>query len=194
MKVWGITGGVGMGKSAAGELLTQRQVRVVDTDSLARELTAPGTPALNEIQSEFGSDMVQADGQLDRKRLAERVFQDASARARLESILHPRIAAQWRNQVEDWRVGDASDAAVLIPLLFERGYEAEFSAVVVVACTKATQRERLRQRGWTDTEIESRNAAQWAIEDKMARARFVVWTEGSFVQHGRQWDRILSAA
>ncbi|HRI13471.1 MAG TPA: dephospho-CoA kinase [Verrucomicrobiota bacterium] len=192
MNVWGITGGVGMGKSTAGELLALRGVRVVDTDVLARELTEPGTVALEEIKTAFGSEIMLADGRLDRKGLAELVFGDLSARVRLESILHPRIAAAWRSRLDQWKISGVMEAAVLIPLLFERGYQAEFTAVVAVACTESTQRKRLFRRGWADDQIDSRNSAQLPVADKMARARYVVWTEGTLSTHERQWDRILA--
>ncbi len=193
MKLLGVTGGIGMGKSTAGGLLEARGIRVVDSDALARQATESGTPGLAEIREAFGVAMLHPDGSLNRARLAEVVFSQTEARERLETILHPRIALAWRAQVQQWAREGQTHAAVLIPLLFERGYEAEFSAVVAVACTKASQRKRLTERGWSEGDIDARNAAQLPVEEKITRARFVVWTEGSIDVHARQWDRILAA-
>jgi dephospho-CoA kinase len=193
MKVIGVTGGIGMGKSTAASLLAERCVAVTDTDQIARDQTAPGTEALREIQAVFGPDIVADDGTLRREQLAEIVFRDEAARKILEGILHPRIAAAWRKQLTDWRDGGCARAAVIIPLLFERDYAAEFDATVCVACSSGTQRERLRQRGWTDEQIQARNSAQLPVEEKLNRSRFVVWTEGRLEVHARQWDRILAA-
>lgn len=191
MQLLGITGGIGMGKSTAGKLLKERGLPVVDTDDLARWESAAGTSGFEEIVSAFGKDCVGPDGQLDRARLAQRIFSDSGARKRLEEILHPRIANAWKIEVIRCREAGHSRMAVLIPLLFERGYEGEFSAVVTMACSESTQRERLRARGWSDGQIQARNEAQLPVVEKMVRARFVVWTEGELEIHRRQWDRIL---
>lgn len=191
MRLLGITGGIGMGKSTAGQLLHDRGLIVVDTDQLAREASAAGTPGFEEIVSAFGYEVVGSDGQLDRARLAQRVFGDLEARQRLEGILHPRIASSWRSAVLRHREAGHSEMAILIPLLFERGYQDEFSMVVTVACSEASQRARLHSRGWSDSQIQARNQAQMPVFEKMVRARFVVWTEGELEVHRQQWDRIL---
>src|SRR5215469_16042732 len=103
MKLCGLTGGVGMGKSTAAGFFLQLGVRIVDTDELAHELVQPGQPALAEIQKAFGAGMVGADGRLKREELANLVFFDANARRDLEAILHPRIRDRWQAQVEIWR-------------------------------------------------------------------------------------------
>lgn len=180
-----------MGKSTAGQLLSARGILVIDTDQLAREESAAGTSGFEEIVSAFGREVIGPDGQLNRARLAQRIFEDSSARLRLEGILHPRIANSWRAEVERAREAGHSEMAVLIPLLFERGYQEEFSMVVTVACSEDTQRLRLQSRGWSDSQIQARNQAQLPVAEKMVRARFVVWTEGELETHRRQWDRIL---
>lgn len=81
--------------------------------------------------------------------------------------------------------------AVLIPLLFERQYERSIGRIIAVACSCETQRSRLMERGWSDREIEDRNAAQISVPEKMQRADFVVWTEGDLGSHERQLERIL---
>ena len=191
MKLFGLTGGVGMGKSTADGLLRERGVDVVDTDLLARALVEPGQPALAEIQAAFGGDMVDAQGRLRRDALARRVFGDAAERKELESILHPRIRVLWERQVETWRAEGRPRAVVVIPLLYETAAAALFDAVICVACSAATQRPRLRARGWDDGQISQRINAQWPVEKKMELANYVVWTEGGLEAHASQLERII---
>jgi dephospho-CoA kinase len=134
MKVFGLTGGIGMGKSTAERLLLKLGVPVIDTDLLARQIVEPGQPALREIQSAFGNEIVSSDGQLRREELARIVFSDANSRQKLEAILHPRIRKLWQVQIETWRKEDRPLAVVVIPLLFETGAESEFSATLCLAC------------------------------------------------------------
>jgi len=193
MIVLGLTGGVGMGKSTVGDLLRQRGVPVVDTDALAREVVEPGQPAWEEIRRVFGDAVLDAQGRLRREEVARRVFASEPLRRQLEAITHPRIRARWHAQLAQWRAQGQRLAVVVIPLLFEVQAETEVDAVLCVACSAATQRERLRARGWTDQQIEERLRAQWPVERKLARARFVVWTEGGLEVTAAQVDRILSS-
>ncbi|HOX58360.1 MAG TPA: dephospho-CoA kinase [Candidatus Paceibacterota bacterium] len=191
MKVLGLTGGIGMGKSAAAQLLRARGFPVVDTDDLARQVVEPGQPALAEVRDAFGAEIIAPDGRLRRKELAQRVFADAAARTRLESILHPRIRLLWREQIAAWRAEGHRLAVVVIPLLFETQAETELDATICVACSAATQRDRLLARGWPAKQIEQRIRAQWPVEQKMARADYVVWTEAGLDVHAAQLERIL---
>ncbi len=191
MKLLGLTGGVGMGKSTVADLLRSLGLPVVDTDQLARELVAPGQPALEEIRTAFGPEVVDETGVLRRDRLAEKVFSDSAARRRLEAILHPRIREQWLAAADVWRVAGKRGGVVVIPLLFETDAQGHFDATICVACTPASQRERLRARGWSNAEIDRRCAAQWPIERKMAAADYVVWTEGDLAATRSQLLRIL---
>jgi dephospho-CoA kinase len=191
MKVCGLTGGVGMGKSTAAEFLRARRVSVVDTDELARQLVQPGQPALTEIQTEFGKKVIAPDGRLRRDVLARIVFADAAARKKLETILHPRIRERWLAQVEIWRRKNRALAVVVIPLLFETRAESHFNKIICVACSVPTQRQRLLSRGWTPEQIQQRLAAQWPVEQKISRADFVVWTDGALDAHAQQLERIF---
>jgi dephospho-CoA kinase len=191
MKVCGLTGGVGMGKSTAAQILRARGAQVVDADELARQLVQPGQPALNEIQAAFGKKIVAPGGRLRRDELARIVFSDAPAREKLEAILHPRIRERWLAQIETWRKENRALAVVVIPLLFETRAESHFDKIICVACSAATQRERLLARGWTPEQIQQRLAAQWPVEQKISRADFVVWTEGALDAHASQLERIF---
>ncbi|MGO9586446.1 MAG: dephospho-CoA kinase [Limisphaerales bacterium] len=191
MKLFGLTGGIGMGKSTAAGFLRRRGAQIVDTDELARQLVEPGQPALSEIQAAFGKKIVASDGQLRRDELARIVFSDAAARKKLEAILHPRIRERWLARVEIWRGENRALAIVVIPLLFETRAESHFDKTICVACSTATQRERLLARGWTPEQIQQRLAAQWPVEQKISRADFVVWTEGALDAQARQIERIF---
>lgn len=193
MKLFGITGGIGMGKSTSARLLTERGVVVIDTDLLARQLVAPGQPALAEIRNQFGVEMISDDGQLRRDELARKVFSDSSALRQLETILHPRIRELWQNETKKWRSEGQEKGAVIIPLLFETAAQGEFDAVICVACSDATQRQRLRERGWNEEQINQRLASQWPPEKKIAQADFVIWTDTTLEAHAAQWERILNA-
>ncbi|MDD5139314.1 MAG: dephospho-CoA kinase [Verrucomicrobiales bacterium] len=191
MKVCGLTGGVGMGKSTAAGFFLQHGVRVVDTDELARQLVQPGEPALAEIQIHFGKNIVASDGRLRRDELARIIFSDAAARRKLEAVLHPRIRERWLAQIEAWRKEGHHLAVVVIPLLFETQAEAHFEKIICVACSSAAQQERLAARGWDADQVRHRIAAQLPVEQKIARSHFVIWTEGLLEVQHRQVGQIL---
>ncbi len=191
MRVVGLTGGVGMGKSACAEFLRARAIPVIDTDDLARQVVEPGQPALAEVQWMFGPEIIGKDGRLLRDVLARRVFADPDARKQLEAILHPRIRQLWRAQIESWRREGRPLAVIAIPLLFETKAEAELDQVICTACSAATQVARLQTRGWPAEQIEQRIRAQLPVEEKIAKANFVIWTEASLEIHAAQLGRIL---
>ena len=188
----GLTGGIGMGKSTAAELLAKRGAKISDSDDIARELVEPGRPALQAIAEALGNEVLRADGSLDRGRVAKLVFGDDEARRTLEDILHPRIRATWLGNLDRWAGEGAALGVAVIPLLYETGSEAAFDKIVCVACSPEAQRERLRQRDWSDEEIDRRIAAQMSAEEKMKRADHVVWTDGPVSAHADQWDDLLA--
>jgi dephospho-CoA kinase len=192
MKTCGLTGGVGMGKSTAAEFLRAHGARVVDTDELARRLVEPGQPALAEIKKQFGREIMSSAGALKRDELARIVFANAAARKKLEEILHPKIRDRWLAQIETWRGENCRLAVVAIPLLFETHAGSYFDKVICVACSAANQRKRLSERGWASEQIRQRIAAQMPVDQKIARADFVVWTDGDLDSHAQQLERILS--
>ena len=186
MKLFGLTGGIGMGKSTAARLLANQGLPIVDTDVLAHELTAPGQPSLAEIVERFGPQIVDEAGRLQRPTLARMVFGSPEKRKELEQILHPRIRERWMAQVNEWRRESRVAGVVVIPLLFETAAQAEFDAVLCTACSAASQQQRLEARHWPREQIQQRINAQWPVEKKMAAANHVIWTEGSLGVHARQ--------
>ena len=193
MKLLGLTGGIGMGKSTCAQLLRARNIPVVDTDDLARSVVDPGQPALAEISAVFGSQMLDNNGALNREAVAKLVFSDSAARQRLENILHPRIRKLWQEHASQWRLQDRTLGVVVIPLLFETGADSDLDATICVACSETSQLDRLRSRGWSAEQIEQRIRAQLPVEQKLTKSNYVIWTEGEIDLHAQQLDRILQS-
>lgn len=191
MKLIGITGGIGMGKSTAGKILQEKGFPVADTDAIAHELVQPNQPALAEIVAQFGAHLLDSDGRLRRDELAKIAFADDEARRRLEAILHPPIRERWRADVKRWRASAHKFGFVLIPLLFETNAASEFDATLCVACSKDAQQTRLIARGWTFEHLQRRIAAQWPVEKKMDASTFVIWTDTTVAVHADQISHIL---
>jgi len=193
LRVVGLTGGIATGKSTFAALLRARGVPVLDADALARAAVAPGTPALAEIARAFGAEVLAADGTLDRRKVAARVFADPAARRRLEAITHPAVRAAMR--AETARLEAAGQALVLYdtPLLYEVGLDRELDAVAVVYAPREEQRARLAARdGLGPAEADARLAAQLDIEEKARRADFVVDNTGATAALGEKADRLLA--
>jgi dephospho-CoA kinase len=187
MITMGITGGIGAGKSEASEHLKRLGISVLDTDVVARELVTPGQPALDEIVAAFGSAILDSQGLLDRSALGQKVFGNSAARQRLEGILHPRIYEGWTAWIRGQSLQDQRLCAVVIPLLYEKGYESYFQVTLALGCTPPTQRQRLHQRQWSDRVIDQRLAAQWPMSEKLQRANYCLWSEG---QRGALYQQI----
>ena len=191
-----------MGKSTAAALLAQRGVTIVDTDVLARQLVEPGQPAIAEIRDAFGAEMIAADGSLRRDLLARRVFSDSGARKTLEGILHPRIRRLWQFQLAQWRDSKTETSqhsntrffCVVIPLLFETKAEIEVDATLCIACSPARQEQRLASRGWNTEQINQRINSQLSVDEKMARADYVIWNEDSVEILDAQLEHVLGSA
>lgn len=156
----GLTGGIGSGKSTVARMLVELGAALIDTDAIARALTLPGGAAMEAIRLEFGPTAIDETGGLDRARMRDLVFADASAKVRLEAILHPMIGIECNQQA----LAAAGRALVFdVPLLAESGHwRARVDRVLVVDCSEATQIERVMQRSaW------SREAVQ-AVIDRQA--------------------------
>jgi dephospho-CoA kinase len=191
LKTFGLTGGIGMGKSAASDLLRQRKVPTVDTDDLARQVVQPGQPALQQIRNAFGDEVLSQTGELRRDVLAAKVFSDPGSRLILEGILHPPIRFLWREQLSEWEKQGHPVVIVVIPLLFETGAEKELDATICVACSPATQVRRLAPRRWSGEQTRQRMDAQFSIDQKIAKADFVVWNEAGLDVLWAQIARIV---
>jgi dephospho-CoA kinase len=176
----GLTGGIGTGKSTVSAMFADLGCRVLDADRLAREAVAPGQPAYQAVVAEFGREVVQADGYLDRKRIGAIVFTDAERRRRLEAIVHPAVRASQERLLRDLE-GQRYEGVVIwdVPLLFEVGADAAMDRVIVVFVDEATQLERLMARDWlTEAAARARIGSQMPIADKARRAHYVIDNSG----------------
>ena len=176
-----LTGGIAAGKSTVARMFADCGATMVDADGLAREAVAVGSQGLAAVVKEFGPQVLTPDGALDRPALGKLVFDDESARRRLEAIVHPEVA---RLSAEAFATAAQQNPDGLIiydvPLLVEAGRKAEFDAVVVVEASDIERMNRLRnERGMTEGEAASRLAAQATNEQRRAIADFVVSTENS---------------
>jgi dephospho-CoA kinase len=170
----GLTGGIGSGKSTVAGLLGGLGAAVIDTDQIARELTAPGGAALGAIGQAFGPDVLDGQGALDRSRMRERVFRDAHVKARLEGILHPMIAHEV--QLRSRAVGDAPAVLFDVPLLVEsRHWRERVDKVLVVDCAASTQIARVMARsGWAEDAVRAVIAQQATRAQRRACADAVI--------------------
>lgn len=185
----GLTGGIGSGKSTVARRLVELGATEIDADLLAREVVQPGSDALREIASRFGSDLVLDDGSLDRALLAHRAFADDESRKDLESIIHPRIQKLSRE-----RISEASGLVVYtIPLLVESGSTLPFDKVITVSAPEEVRIQRLiENRGMTRDEALSRIAAQASDSEREARADFVIQSDCSLSELFSQVDQIFA--
>jgi len=191
MQVFGLTGGLASGKSSVAAHWRGRGLPVLDADALARDVVAPGQSALHELAAEFGPEVLQA-GQLDRKRLAQLVFGHPERLRRLEAILHPRILALRAQRLAELAAAGEPLACSEVPLLYEKGMDAELRPVVVVTVPDALQRQRARARdGSSAAEVEARLAAQLPLAEKLRRADHVIDNQGSLEATFEQADRVL---
>lgn len=171
-----LTGGIASGKSAVAALFEAHGVPVIDSDVIAREIVAPGSPALAAIRQRFGDRVLQSDGSLDRRALREQVFADPAARRDLETITHPAI----RERMQAWS-GTASGPYQIhmIPLLVEGGGRRDFDRVLVVDCPEALQIQRVMQRDGVDASSAQKIlAAQASRAERLAIADDVIVNDG----------------
>ncbi len=192
--LFGLTGGVASGKSTVAKRLHDRGVTVIDADDLARRVVEPGRPALTEIVAAFGPSVVP-DGALDRSTLGNIVFGDPAARARLNAIVHPRVAALLAEELTALTPAPGQIRLVCyeVPLLFENGLDAWLRPTVLVACDEETQVERAMARnGWTREHALSRIAAQMPLAEKRRRADFVIENDATLDALNAATDIVLA--
>jgi dephospho-CoA kinase len=159
----GLTGGIGCGKTFVAALLQEQGIPVVDADPLAQELMAPGGPAHEGVRREFGDAILDAQGCVDRRKLATIVFANPARLARLNTLVHPHVRRAIEDQFAEWaRPGGPAVGVVEAALLIEAGYQEWLDRLIVVWCLPKQQRERLKARGMTVDEIVSRKNAQMA--------------------------------
>jgi dephospho-CoA kinase len=168
---------------------------VVDADQLAREVVAPGQPALDEIRERFGPEMITPEGTLDRVKMGELVFSDHGARRLLNAIVHPRVAEASRDAIASHAAAGAEVVLYEAALLVENGIHRGLDGLIVVSAPEEVQLARVRERdGLDERDARARVAAQLPLEDKIAAADYVIDNSGSLEHTGDQvrvvWDRV----
>lgn len=175
MEVFGLTGGIGCGKSTVAQLLAARGVAMVDADQVARDVVAPGTEGLAEVVRAFGAEVLLPDGALDRKALASRVFADEARRRTLNAITHPRIAAESAARMMALGAAGARWCLYEAALLVENNIHRTLAGLIVVTAQPAVQRARVMARdNATAADADARVAAQLPLARKVAQATHVV--------------------
>ncbi len=175
-----ITGGAGSGKSTVARMFRELGVPVLDADEAARHAVAVGTPAWQELRRRYGPEYFRENGELDRAKVAARVFADPEERRVLNAIIHPRVAEEIKQRLGDLEKQGAPLALVEVPLLFEAGLAGAYDKIIVVDVDEAHQRERLgaRDQRRGEAEIQGILQAQLRLQDKVKRADYVVDNRG----------------
>ena len=192
MKLIGLTGGIASGKTAAAAILRRLGAAVIDADELSREVVQPGEEAWKEIIAAFSPAVLQQDKTLDRKKLRKLVFDDPAARKKLEAIIHPKVRALAEKKIRELQATGNEIIVYEVPLLFEGQLQLWLRPVILIACSTATQKQRLKQRdGLTDEQAQQHLNAQMSLEQKRRLADYVVENNGSLDDLEQQVKTVL---
>jgi dephospho-CoA kinase len=193
VRVYGLTGNIGTGKSTVARLFAEHGVPVIDADQVARDVVAPGSEGLSQVANRFPG-VLAPDGSLDRRALAARVFDDAQERAALNAILHPRIGHEVKRRLDALAAQGKAFAIYEAALIVENGLQHGLDGVVVVTAPVEEQLRRLRLRdGMSEAEARARIAAQLPQREKIACADFVVENTGAPELLRAQVARVIDA-
>ena len=183
-----LTGGIGSGKSTVARMFTAHGVPVVDADEIAHRLVQRGQPAYLEIVEAFGTEILGADGEIDRPRLGGRIFDSADERRRLEAIVHPRVRREIVARVQALQ---APYCIIVVPLLIEAGMQDLADRILVVDCNEQRQIERVRERsGLSDDRIRRIMAAQISSSERRNLADDLIINDADLVHVQAQVDRL----
>jgi dephospho-CoA kinase len=191
LQFWGLTGGIGSGKSTVGQMIAALGVPVLDADRIAREVTAPGQPAHAAIARAFPS-AIDPDGSINRKRLGAQVFADPAARKQLEAITHPQIQARAEELARALEAAGHTLAFYEASLLVETGRHREFDGLVVVSASEGRQLERAMARdGASRTETLARLRAQLPLAAKRQVATAIIENDGDLAATQQQVEALI---
>lgn len=193
MHVFGLTGGIASGKSTVTRMLRELGAEVLDADVLAREVVEPGTPGLADVAARFPG-VLGPDGRLDRVKLGARVFSDATERAALNAIIHPRVREAFLEKVQALEARGVERVIYDVPLLIEAGMHEWMEGVAVVWVPRDLQKARLMSRDGLDAAgAEGRLAAQLPLDSKRAHATWVIDNSGDLAATRAQVESVWRA-
>ncbi len=192
MKLVGLTGGIASGKSTVAEILKRQGAAIINADVLAREVVEPGHQAWTEIVNTFGIAVLQPDRTLDRQKLRAIIFDDAAARKKIESIIHPQVRALAEQRIREHAAAGYAVIVYEVPLLFEGNLQEWLRPVILVACDVDTQRTRLQSRdNLSAAQAQKHIDAQMSLEEKRRLADYVIENNGSLEDLKRQVQAVL---
>ncbi|MDF8368824.1 dephospho-CoA kinase [Weissella paramesenteroides] len=188
----GLTGGIATGKTTISNYLKTKGIPVLDADEYARKVVEPGTPGLTDIVNTFGKQVLQSDGSLNRKLLGQIIFNDMTARQKLNDITHPRIQQMMTDELQKLAKGKTPLVILDIPLLLENHNIAGADAIMVVTVPESIQLNRLMQRNnLTKEEAQRRLDAQMPLSEKEKLADFIVDNSGTIANTLTQVDKVI---
>lgn len=193
MQVFGLTGGIGTGKTTVSAMFKALGAQVIDADVLARKVVEPGRPAFNDIAATFPDVMV--DGAIDRAALGARIFRSPADRAKLNAITHPRVRDEYLAAIAAYEAAGETRVIYDVPLLYENKLDEGMAGVIVVVAPIETQRARLMARnGFTATQAEDRIASQMPLDEKRKRATWVIDNGGTLEATRQQVETVWQQA
>ncbi|MCY1062330.1 dephospho-CoA kinase [Nannocystis sp. SCPEA4] len=194
MDVYGLTGGIGSGKSAAAEIFEDCGIPVVSADELSRVVVTPGSEGLGAVVAAFGQGVLDDNGELNRRKLGAVVFKDPALRQKLESILHPRIRERFQDVLATLAATGHKLVVYEVPLLFETGLDRQVKAVILVSAPEAQRIARVVARDrLTEAEVRARLAAQLDDASRRARAHFILENDRDLDHLKQQVHTLLPA-
>ena len=193
MDIYGLTGGIGSGKSAAAAIFEDCGIPVVSADELSRIVVTPGSEGLAAVVAAFGEGLLTPDGELDRRKLGAVVFKDPSQRARLEGILHPRIRDSFQDVLAALEATGQHLVVYEVPLLFENNLEKQMKAVILVSAPEEQRIARVMARDkLSPDDVRARMAAQMDDQSRRSRAQYVLENDGDLEHLRAQVEALLA--
>lgn len=176
MKWIGITGSIGTGKSTVSQIIREMGFEVLDADKIALEQLKKGSSAYPQIVKLFGQEILSSDNEIDRKKLAQKVFGNHENLTKLEQIIHPLVQSDVEAKKNIFKSRGDKIAFYDVPLLFEKNLQTRFDAVLLVACDQDIQIERIKKRNsWSDEEIMKRLNSQMPLKDKIKLSTHILF-------------------
>ncbi|NLG82511.1 MAG: dephospho-CoA kinase [Bacilli bacterium] len=188
----GLTGGIATGKSTISNLFKEKGIPVIDNDKIAHDLIKRGQPAYNEIITIFGCDILNEDGEINRKKLGEIVFNNEEKRLILNKIVHPLVKDVVKQEIRKYQQAGYNTIVIDVPLLFESGFDDLCDMTLVVYAHPLVQLERLVKRDrLSNEEAEKRIKAQMSLEEKVLRADYIINNSDTIDETIKQFNQLL---